>query len=79
MTALGNNSLTSVIPAPICHLRETAIVHVIDKMASCWDVNIKTKSYKYVKPPHEDQRVCLNKTLQETDTSWGLKYFRYFF
>jgi len=25
-----------------------AIIHAIGKMASCWDMNLKTKSYQYV-------------------------------
>lgn len=43
MTALGNNSLTSVLFqlqfAIQEHLKEMAIVLVIDRMASCWNVN----------------------------------------
>lgn len=77
MTALGNLSLTTVLFQLQFviqeNLREMAIVTVIDRMASCWNLNIKTKSYKYVKPPHEDQRACLDKTPWETN-SWKNNY-----
>ncbi len=79
MTALGNISLTTVLFQLQFviqeHLRETAIVAVIDRMVSCWNVKIKTKSYKNVKPPHEDQRACLDKTPQETGREFWAEIF----
>ncbi len=83
MTALGNNSLTTVsfqLQFVIEeHLRETAIVAVIDRMVSCWNMKIKTESYKNIKPSHEDQRACLDKTPQETASEFWAEIFEVFF